>query len=331
MNCSLRGWLGLSIAVMAASDTHAAEKIVRPGVKEVQVSMAELNPTATFELGGDPDWMSVGDDAVWISVSRKKAVFRIDAAANKVAAKVEFPGKPGSGLALGFGSLWVPIDGEKETPATLARVDTATNRIITFLSAGPADSEGGITTSDDSVWIVTDTEGTLARIDPSTNKVRQKISVPAGSFNPLYADGVVWVTGNASNVLTAVDAKSGDVIGSVPVGPKPRFLTAGAGSVWTLNQGDGSVTRVDTKSRRVVATIAAGIPGHGGEICFGGGAVWATMMDIPLTRIDVASNTVTRQWTGIGGDSVRFGHGSLWLTDIKHGLLWREEVPAGKR
>ncbi len=221
----------------------------------------------------------------------------------------------------------VPLEGEKETPATLARVDAATNRIITFLAAGPADSEGGITTSDDSVWLITDQAGTLSRIDPATNTVRQKISVPAGSFNPLYADGIVWVTGNASNELTAVDAKSGEVLGSIPVGPKPRFLTAGAGSIWTLNQGDGSVTRVDMKTRRVIATIVAGIPGGGGEICFGAGAVWATVIDIPLTRIDATSNAVTRQWTGVGGDAVRVGHGSIWLTDIKHGLLWREPVP----
>ena len=317
----------LSWVAIAPRDSRAAEKTVRPGIKAMQTPMADLKPAATIELGGDPDWMAVGDDAIWISVSGQKAVCRIDVATNKVAAKVEFAGKPGSGLALGFGSLWVPLDEAPGIPAALARVDVATNRIVATLPFGPADSEGGITTSGDSVWIVTDKAGTLARIDPTTNTVRQKISVPAGSFNPLYAEGIVWVTGNASNVLTAVDAKTGEVFGSTFVGPGPRFLTAGAGSIWTLNQGDGSVTRIDAKSRRVVSTIAAGIPGAGGEICFGAGAVWATVIDIPLTRIDAVTNAVTRQWTGVGGDAVRFGHRSIWLTDIKHGLLWRMPVP----
>jgi streptogramin lyase len=188
---------------------------------------------------------------------------------------------------------------------------------------GPADSEGGITVSDDSVWIVTDKDGTLVRIDPSTNTVRQKVVIPSGSFNPLFSDGLVWITRVDANAVTMVDAKTGEIVGTIGVGPNPRFLTSGAGSIWTLNQGDGSVTRIDLKSRRVVRTIALGIPGPGGEICFGADSIWATMLNVPLTLIDTATNVVLRQWVGVGGDSVRVGHGSVWLTSLKQGLLWR--------
>lgn len=103
--------------------------------------------------------------------------------------------------------------------------------------------------------MVTGKNGTLNRIDPSTNSVRQKISIPSGSYNPFFSNGIVWVTGVESSVLTAVDASTGKVLESVCVGPKPRFLTSGAGSIWTLNQGDGSVSRVDEKSRMVIANI----------------------------------------------------------------------------
>jgi len=327
--CNYFSWIGTFVAaVLFSVASQAAEKTARPGIKEVQASLSALTRTATIDLGGDPDWMAVGPDAVWISVSRQKAVYRINVATNQVAAKVEFPGKPGSGLALGFGSLWVPIDATPTTAATLARVEVATNSISALIPAGPADSEGGITTSADSVWLITDKSGTLSRIDPATNTVRQKISVPAGSFNPLHVDGSVWVSGTATNELTAVDAATGEIRGSTAVGPRPRFLTGGAGSIWTLNQGDGSITRVDAKSRAVVSTIPAGIPGGGGEICFGAGAVWATVIGIPLTLVDPGTNKVLRQWTGVGGDSVRFGHESIWLTYIKHGLVWRMPVPA---
>jgi hypothetical protein len=83
------------------------------------------------------------------------------------------------------------------------------------------------------------------------------------------------------------------------------------------------VSRVNEISRKVTATIAVGIPGSGGEICFGQGSVWTTVFDIPLTRINVKANEVLRQWVGTGGDAVRIGHGSLWLTDYKGGKLWR--------
>jgi YVTN family beta-propeller protein len=100
-----------------------------------------------------------------------------------------------------------------------------------------------------------------------------------------------------------------------------------AGSIWTLNQGNGSVTRVDAKTRSVTAKIPAGIPGPGGDICYGAGAVWATVFDVPLTQISPESNKVVRQWIGAGGDAIRFRQDSLWLTDLRNGLLWRLAPP----
>ena len=170
---------------------------------------------------------------------------------------------------------------------------------------------------------MTDSKGTLVRINPSTNSVRQKISIPPGSYNPVFSGGVVWITGVEKSVLTAVDASSGEVLESIPVGPKARFLTAGAGSIWTLNQGDGTVSRVDENSRKVIATIPAGIPGAGGDIDYGADSVWPSVFNVPLTRIDATTNSVVKQWVGKGGDSLRFGFDSLWITDYRKGLLLR--------
>ena len=322
----LVGFLCVAVVAVAAVAPQSPAQLPppRPGVKAVQVPLSAWKPIATFDLGGDPDWLAFSDDAVWVTNDKPKAVQRIDPRTNKVVAKIEFPSDPCSGLAFAFNTLWVPLCGD---PKSLARVDPATNKITATITVGPADSEGGITASDDSIWIISDENGTLLRIDPTTNTVRAKIAVPPGSFNPLYSDGTVWITGNKSSVLTPVDAKTGAVEPSILVGPNPRFLTSGAGSIWTLNQGDGSITRVDAKTRHVIATIQAGIPGHGGEIAFGANSVWATVIDIPLTQISPTSNTVVRQYTGPGGDSVRFGVSSLWLTHLRGGFLWRLAPP----
>ena len=72
-----------------------------------------------------------------------------------------------------------------------------------------------------------------------------------------------------------------------------------------------------------MAVIDAGIPGPGGDIASGGGSVWVTMHDVPLTRIDPETNKVVQQWVGPGGDSLRLGHGSLWLTNYKQQTVWR--------
>ena len=46
---------------------------------------------------------------------------------------------------------------------------------------------------------------------------------------------------------------------------------------------------------------------------------------LTFTRIDAAPNKVVKQWVGKGGDSLRVGFGSIWITDYKRGLL--ERIP----
>ena len=128
---------------------------------------------------------------------------------------------------------------------------------------------------------------------------------------------------NNHSVVVRVDPKTNLVTDRVEVGPNPRFTTAGGGSIWTLNQGDGSVSRVDVKSKKLVTDINIGAPGGGGEIAYGEGHVWVTLFEIPLTQIDPNNNKVVKQWFGPGGDAVRVGHGSVWLSNLRLQNVWR--------
>lgn len=280
--------------------------------------MTDLRPLATFDVEGHPDWMVVTDDAVWVTSSNVNHVVRLDAKTNQVTTIVTIK-KPCSGLAAGFGSIWAPSCGSQ----SLVRIDPQSGKIQAEIPAGPADSEGGITVGAGSVWMASDKKGVLARIDPQLNRAIAEIAIPSGSFAPAFADGSVWITSTEHNVVTRVDPAIDKAVASIRIGPQPRFLTAGAGSVWTLNQGDGTISRIDTKTGELIANILAGIPGTGGEIAFGEGYVWATVFQIPISQIDPNTNTVVKQWTGIGGDSIRIGHGSVWLTDLAHGKVWR--------
>jgi virginiamycin B lyase len=285
--------------------------------------IAELQPTAVIQLGKTADWVAIAPQAVWVGSTGPNAVHRIDPRTNKLTATVELGGEPCAGLAVGFGSVWVPLCGK---PSTLAKVDGTRNVVNAVYPTGPVAGEGGITTSTDSVWLITDKEGSLARIDPDTGAVRQVIRVPAGSYNPRFYAGQVWVTRADGAEITAVDASSGAVLGTTRTGPGPRFLTQGAGSVWTFNQGDGSLTRIDVHSRQVTHTIALGTPGHGGDIAFGGGMIWTTMPKVPLSAVNTADSKLLCQWVGPGGDSLGIGHDALWLTDYHGGTVSRLEL-----
>ncbi len=295
----------------------AVETYVRLNHAPQDVSDA-VPASATIPTGGDPDWMAVTPHAVWVSNDALKAVQRIDVATNRVSAIVHLTGEPCSGLAAAFGSLWVPMCGAHHG---LARIGLDANRLTAVLDAAPALSEGGVAASSDSVWIVVE-NGTLARIDPSTNRIRQRISVPLGSFNPFYASGAIWITSGERSVVTAIDAQTGRIIREIPVGLGPRFLTAGGGALWTLDQGDGTVSKIDLRTKALVKVIDAGIPGEGGEITYGAGAVWATIIGVPLTRIDTANGAI-QHYGGRGGDAVRYGDGAVWLTDYFGGRVWR--------
>ncbi len=312
--------LSLTAGVLAAETTDK-KKHSPPGIKNagVQRPIANLHPDAVFPIPGSPDWVLILPDSVWIGNKPKNTITRLDPKTNMIVATIPAAQLPCSGLAAGFGSVWVPSCGDK----TLLRIDIATNKIAATIPLGPADSEGAITASEDSIWYLTDTKGVLSRIDPASNQAVAAIAVPPGSFAAQYGEGAVWVTSTAGNTLTRVDPKTNLVTSTIKVGPSPRFLAVGEGAVWTLNQGDGTVSRVDPKTNRVVATIETGVPGAGGDIAVGAGSVWVTMDEFPLMRIDVATNTVVHQWVGLGGDSLRVGLGSVWLTNHKEQNVWR--------
>ena len=295
----------------------------RPGVSTpgVKREMSTITPVAIFPVEGTPDWQVITEDSVWVSNGPKNTVHRLDLKTNKVVATIAVGRRPCSGLAAGFGSVWVPNCGDK----TISRVSIATNEVTATIPVGPAQSEGGIATGAGSVWIVSDAKGTVSRIDPNENKVIAEIAAPAGSAGCVFGEGAAWITTpvpGETGTLTRIDPKTNQAT-AIIVGPQPRFVTIGAGSVWTLNQGDGTVTRVDAATGKAVASIELGVPGGGGEIAFGEGHVWVTVFQIPISQIDPARNIVIRQWTGPGGDAIRVGHGSVWLSNLREQNLWR--------
>ncbi len=317
---TIRVRLLIALLAAAAGLCQNANHPPKPGVtaKGVRIPITRLKPEAVFPVPGAPDWIAV-DESVWISNYPKDSVTRLDAKTNQVAATVPTGKQPCSGLAAGFGSLWVPNCGDH----TLSRIDLKSGKPAATIPVAVADSEGGIAAGADSIWLLTDARSTLARLDPDTNKVVAEIRVPAGSFTAAFGEGAVWVTSTENNFLTRVDPQTNLIVETIAVGKSPRFLAIGEGAVWVLNQGDGSVSRVDPKTNKLAATIKVGVPGPGGDIAAGEGSVWVTSFDFPISRIDPAANRVVQQFTGDGGDSIRTGLGSVWLTNLKAQNVWR--------
>jgi YVTN family beta-propeller protein len=279
-----------------------------------------IKPIAAFPVEGAPDRQVVTADAVWVSNGPKNTVHRLDPKTNTVVAAVEVGKSPCSGLAAAFGSIWVP----NCTDMTLSRLDPKTNKVTAALPVGPAASEGGLTANADSVWILSDPKGILSRIDPEANRLVAEIQVPPGSSVCVVGeDGAIWVVSTEKGMVVRVDPNTNLITDRIAVGPQPRVATAGGGAIWTLNQGGGTVSRIDVKTKKLITNIDVGASGGGGDIAYGEGYVWVTMFDIPLSQIDPDTNKVIKQWMGPGGDAVRVGHGSVWLSNRRQQNVWR--------
>ena len=288
-------------------------------LNSVQRPVSELLILAKISIPGSPDWVAIDNQAVWVSNNSKNSLARIDPDSNELVATVAVSRAPCSGLAAGFGSVWSPSCLDQR----IDRVDSATNTITAQIPVGVADSEGGIAAGGGAVWMMTSKNGTLSRIDPATTKIVKQIQVDSGSFAIAATTQAVWITSTAHGVLIRVDPHTNQVVARIQTGPSPRFLCTTTDSVWVLNQGDGTVTRVDAHSNQVITTIKVGDGGPGGDIAAGEGAVWVTAVNVPLTRIDPATNKVTSQFVGPGGDAIRAGHGSIWLCSFFLQEMWR--------
>jgi YVTN family beta-propeller protein len=289
-----------------------------PGVPGVQHPMSSIIPDAEYAINGSPDWLAIGEDQVWTNSKPTDFVFRMDPNSNQVVASVPVP-KPCSGLIIAAGTLWAPSCEEN----VIYRIDVATNKVVAKVPVGVANTEGGIAFGAGSIWMPSDPQGVVSRVDPATNNVLASIKVAPGSFTAVFGYGLVWVSSTEKNLVSVIQPASNEVIAEIPVDPAPRFMAAGEGYVWTLNQSNGTVTKIDPFTIKAVATIEVGVPGTGGDIATGEGAVWVTERNFPVTRIDPATNVVTAQFGGPGGDAMRIGHGSVWLSNGRRSNVWR--------
>lgn len=297
--------------------------IPKPGVPGVKATMSYLIPDARYKIEangikGGPDWLAITADSVWTNSKGTNTVFRLDPKTDQVVAAVPVS-KPCSGFAVAAGTLWSPSCGEN----VIYRIDLKTNQVVAKVPVGPANTEGGIAFGAGSAWMPSDPKGLVSRIDPATNSVIAQIPVAPDSFTAVYAYNRVWVSSTGKSLVTVIHPATNKVIAEIPVDPNPRFMAAGEGFVWTLNQGTGTVSKIDPRSLKVVATIDVGVPGPGGDITAGEGAVWVTQKTIPVSRIDPSTDKVTVQLAGPGGDAMRVGDGFVFLSNGREGTVWR--------
>lgn len=273
---------------------------------------------ATIDVGGEPEWIGAGLDAIWVTNRGLRSVQRIDHTRNAVVASVEV-NEPCNGFAFAFGAVWTASCADQ----SLIRIDPAGRQVTRRISTPVAgDGEGQVAAGFGSVWIAGG-DGRLLRLDPTSDRFSASIPIPHGADAVVAGSAAVWLTDPDGNEVLKVDPNTNTVSGRIVVGPHPQFLAASATDVWVLNQDDGTVSRIDAGTG-AVRTIATDSPGRDVG-CIGAGldAAWVTVPNLPLTRVDARSGSVTEQFSGPGGDCLTTGFGSIWLVNNALGSVSR--------
>jgi virginiamycin B lyase len=316
------GWAWWLLAVcLCAAGQEVHEKPEFP-----LLDAAALPIVQRIHLGGDPDWLSVGFGSIWVSVPRNNEIVRVHPVRNVVQARIALKQDQGPCYGIGIGSrrVWI-LNCQSQT---LSRIDPRSNQVDLRIpvSIDPA-GEGSITVSAGSVWFVSNQDGhssTLTQISSRTGHKLRTIAVGKDSAVVKLGWGSLWVVSSGEGKVYKIDPRQGKIAARITVHAGPRFAAIGAGSLWVMSQSDGSISRINPFTSKVSAVIQAQVPGAGGEICYGGGLIWATMNGTPVIRIDPQRNRVIDEYGNYKkADAIRFGFGSVWVSDHGKGDLWK--------
>ena len=112
--------LGFGIAGAAQQGASRPAPKPKPGVATpgVKIPIAKLEPIATFDIPGAPDWMAA-DEFLWVSNAPKNNVTRIDPKTNRFVKSISTGARPCAGADR---RVWIVVG------AQLRRQDRGTRR-----------------------------------------------------------------------------------------------------------------------------------------------------------------------------------------------------------
>ena len=222
----------------------------------------------------------------------------------------------GRGIGTDGVEVWVALG-----PDGLAKIDAATGETLLTV---PADASYAALGSG-SVW-ATHGDG-IGRWDTATGELPATIPVDVTEVTELlFAHDSVWITAKEDAVVLRIDPSSNEVVATIETGLGAHGLAAEENALWVTNYRANSVSRIDPATDEVVATIAG--VGSGVGIAAAEGAIWASVRGVGIARIDTATDEaqliveLPGQWNyGLAYDS-----GTLWVTSVERGLVYRIEL-----
>ena len=165
-------------------------------------ALSRIDPSSgrvlhTTVLDDAPVSMAVTADTVWVATIGDSRVTSVDTHAGNVTGSISIPGISGgyatvaspclcgTGVAAGFGSVWV------SAADRLWRIDPLTDSATATIRTG--DGAAGVAIGPDAVWVTNYLAGTVSRVNPRTNAVVATINVGSNVGGIAVTPNRVWV------------------------------------------------------------------------------------------------------------------------------------------
>jgi hypothetical protein len=239
-------------------------------------------------------------------------------------------------IAVGEGSVWVAVRGEKSSEGVVVRIDPATNEVVARI---PVDAVpgweiggGGLAVDDGSVWVAGAAGGdggVIDRIDTASNRVVDSIHVDGRPADvATFASGFVWVLLRGdpdSPRVLEIDVSTHDIVSETDLaGAYGRRLINAGGQMFAMVAAptggpadDSLLYRLDPWTGRVqgVLDLHAYAPVAGSVT-----QLWAATGDA-LVRIDPETDRPLGDPVPVSntGDALAVGDGGIWFFDPTNG------------
>ena len=253
------------------------------------VSASNGHILAAIPLAASPDAIAAGAGSIWVAMSDRGIVSRINEKTNAVQQTITTRGGP-SALTVGGGFVWVA----DTLAGTVSRIDPQANGgqvVGKPIQVGNVPS--GIAYGLGAVWVANSVDSTVIRINPVTGTPGPPISVEGGADGVAAGDGSVWVIGQSYGVLSRIDPVARAVAGTTSVNG-PAAVAVGPDAVWVASGADGTVSKIDPSSGRLEGAFPVGKEPSGVAVAADGHVWVASAGSATLTELDPATGHVIR-------------------------------------
>jgi virginiamycin B lyase len=145
---------------------------------------------AKFELPGEGAGVAVAFGSVWVTSTRKNALYRIDPKANAVTQTIALESRPRF-LTADADSLWILDQG-----GFVQAVDGKSGKVTATIIIGTTGGGGDINVGAGFVWLATQ-DIALMQIDPKTKSIIAKFHNNEVGDGFCFGGDAVWISGDA--------------------------------------------------------------------------------------------------------------------------------------